>query len=422
MAKNSIRDFDGTAANNTDIQSVDISEGCAASGINNALREIMADLKDVSTGTVNLETPAADRLDVDNIRIDGNTISSIDTNGNIELSPNGSGLVGIGTTSPATTAHIQTASGNPELRVESTGANYATMSVKNSSRHYSTQIRTDQSNAYVIRDETGGANRFLIDTNGNAGIGTSSPSNFGGTTLQTNHASTYSANLVSSGAYILQMLASETHGAMSIGARSNHHVAFTTNDTERMRINSSGQVLIGDATPNAAGSLLELQTAQNTANVLYMLKNNQVEMTMGFKSSTDTNFYIGTGSSTIGTNGVFLSNTGSSFSSVSDERKKTVIEQIENASAKVSTLRTVIGRFNHDEDEKRRPFLIAQDVQAVLPEAVSELPDEDSTLGLSYTDVIPLLTAALKESIAKIETLETQRADLEARLTALENA
>ena len=204
----------------------------------------------------------------------------------------------------------------------------------------------------------------------------------------------------------------------SSGTEDKAHFIFSTNNgsgvEERVRINSSGQVLVGDGTPNAAGSLLELQTAQNTANVLYMLKNNQVEMTMGFKSSTDTNFYIGTGSATIGTNGVFLSNTGSSFSSVSDERKKTVIEQIENASAKVSTLRTVIGRFNHDEDEKRRPFLIAQDVQAVLPEAVSELPDENSTLGLSYTDVIPLLTAALKESIAKIETLETKVAALEA--------
>lgn len=80
---------------------------------------------------------------------------------------NASGNVGIGTSSPAVEAHIQTASGNPELRVESTGANYATVSVKNSSRHYSTQIRTDQSNAYVIRDETGGANRFLISTGGN---------------------------------------------------------------------------------------------------------------------------------------------------------------------------------------------------------------------------------------------------------------
>jgi hypothetical protein len=68
--------------------------------------------------------------------------------------------------SPEIDIHVKTASGNPEVRVESTGANYATYGLKNSSRAYSTQIRTDQSNAYVIRDETGGGNRLLINTSG----------------------------------------------------------------------------------------------------------------------------------------------------------------------------------------------------------------------------------------------------------------
>ena len=79
---------------------VDISEGCAASGINNAIRELMTDLKNVSTGAINLETPGADQLNVDNLRLDGNTISSTDTNGDITLDPNGTGKVGINTTSP----------------------------------------------------------------------------------------------------------------------------------------------------------------------------------------------------------------------------------------------------------------------------------------------------------------------------------
>jgi len=58
MAKNSIRDFSATAASNTDIQSVDIDENCAASGINNAIRELMADLADVNDGTVALNSPS----------------------------------------------------------------------------------------------------------------------------------------------------------------------------------------------------------------------------------------------------------------------------------------------------------------------------------------------------------------------------
>ena len=60
MAKNSIRDYSATNSSNTDIQSIDISEGCSPAGINNAIREIMADLKDVSTGAVALESPAFD--------------------------------------------------------------------------------------------------------------------------------------------------------------------------------------------------------------------------------------------------------------------------------------------------------------------------------------------------------------------------
>jgi hypothetical protein len=58
MAKNSITDYSNTAASNTDIQSVDIDEGCLPSGINNAIREIMADLADVNDGTVSLTSPA----------------------------------------------------------------------------------------------------------------------------------------------------------------------------------------------------------------------------------------------------------------------------------------------------------------------------------------------------------------------------
>ena len=67
MAKNSITDYDNIAANNTDIQSVDIDEGCAPSGINNAIREVMADLADVNDGTVALTSPKAGSVTTDTI-------------------------------------------------------------------------------------------------------------------------------------------------------------------------------------------------------------------------------------------------------------------------------------------------------------------------------------------------------------------
>jgi hypothetical protein len=50
MAKTKISEYDSTAANNTDIDGVNLAEGCPPSGINNAIRESMAHLKNFQTG------------------------------------------------------------------------------------------------------------------------------------------------------------------------------------------------------------------------------------------------------------------------------------------------------------------------------------------------------------------------------------
>lgn len=55
MAKNSVADWDSTAANNTDIGGISIAEGCAMANLNNALRELMAQIK-----TANFAGPGAD--------------------------------------------------------------------------------------------------------------------------------------------------------------------------------------------------------------------------------------------------------------------------------------------------------------------------------------------------------------------------
>jgi hypothetical protein len=51
MPKNKVSEWSATPANNTDIGGIDIAEGCAPSGINNAIREMMAQLKDQQSGT-----------------------------------------------------------------------------------------------------------------------------------------------------------------------------------------------------------------------------------------------------------------------------------------------------------------------------------------------------------------------------------
>jgi len=61
MPKNKVSEWSSTAASNTDIGGIDIAEGCAPSGINNAIRELMAQVKDQQAGT-----------DADNFTVGGN--------------------------------------------------------------------------------------------------------------------------------------------------------------------------------------------------------------------------------------------------------------------------------------------------------------------------------------------------------------
>jgi hypothetical protein len=51
MPKTKISEWSSTPANNTDIDSINIAEGCAPSGINDAIRELMAQVKDLYAGT-----------------------------------------------------------------------------------------------------------------------------------------------------------------------------------------------------------------------------------------------------------------------------------------------------------------------------------------------------------------------------------
>ena len=77
MAKNKISEWSATPANNTDVGGVDIAEGCAPSGINNAIREIMAQVKDLVTGADgdNL-TVAGDLILTGGLTLDGSAGTS----------------------------------------------------------------------------------------------------------------------------------------------------------------------------------------------------------------------------------------------------------------------------------------------------------------------------------------------------------
>jgi len=272
---------------------------------------------------------------------------------------------------------------------------------------------------YVIDSAGGNQKGMVIDSSGNVGVGTTSP-------LSTAKVTIKQASGGGTGSRQLHLEQSNTTDGYDLTCDSaTGHLDFARyvsgSANTRMRLDADGNLMLGygGISPStvAAPQGMSLVSNSNVALQIYMLKNAQVESHIGFKSSTDTNFYVGTGggqgAAGIGVYGVYQVNTASSWTAVSDERFKTELQPIENALDRVAGVRAVTGRYIYDEENgvtKRRPFLIAQDFLTALPEAVDTQDPEK--YGLSYSDTVPLLFAAIKEQQALITQLQADVAAL----------
>ncbi len=90
----------------------------------------------------------------------------------------------------------------------------------------------------------------------------------------------------------------------------------------------------------------------------------------------------------------------------SDARLKQDIIDLGPSLAKVLALRPVRYRSANDITGKQQVGLIAQEVQAIVPEVVES--DSRGTLGVAYGSLVPLLIAAIQEQQIEIEALKAK--------------
>ena len=275
--------------------------------------------------------------------------------------------------------------------------------------------------------KSAGTTAVTIDTSQNVGIGNTTPSSYNSNAnkLVIGSNSAVTGMTLASGTTAAGNIffARGTTGADAYDgyvqyAQNGQYMAFGTGGgTERMRIDSIGNLLVGTTAPfnfSAAGGGT-FQTGSSDGQLF--LRNSGASANFGFylgaNSSNQMRIYNQSGS------GVLLTNGSTSWSSTSDERLKTDLAPIQDSLQKVSALRAVTGRFKTDEEGVSRSFLIAQDFESVFPQAL-DASDEDA-LSLKYTEVIPLLVASIKE----LKAINDQQAEtinaLTARIEALEN-
>jgi hypothetical protein len=201
------------------------------------------------------------------------------------------------------------------------------------------------------------------------------------------------------GAYIYAQV-ENTPGANDMPSRL---VFATTSDsastpTERVRITASGTI----ESRNVSGSSI-------------VCINNGVTNTALI--------YFQTTSAELGK--IRINGAGVAYDTTSDYRLKENVEPITGAIDRVQALKPWRFNFISHPDVTVDGFL-AHEAQEVVPEAVGGTKDEVDAdgnpiyQGIDQSKLVPLLTAALQEAIAKIETLEAANAALDARLTALE--
>lgn len=127
----------------------------------------------------------------------------------------------------------------------------------------------------------------------------------------------------------------------------------------------------------------------------------------------DNSFYFRSG-------GDFFCTRNGSFDNVeirSDRRAKSDIKVIENALEKVETLSgNTYELHNTSGGTTRSAGLIAQEVQEVLPEAVTQDNEEDGgMLRLNYNSVIALLVESVKELSAEVKGLKAEIEELKSK-------
>lgn len=172
--------------------------------------------------------------------------------------------------------------------------------------------------------------------------------------------------------------------------------AITTMDSN-YDIRMNGYLHLGvnnDYDMNKLGAVtITTDDSSNIFSMAFVRKENYVWQ-MGYKSDGTNDFYIHDGAM-----GMKLTATNSqAWSSVSDERFKKNIVEIDNCLERIYKMKGVYYNYKiEDKDAPRKIGVIAQDVYSQFPELVDVPKNSDEAMSVRYSELTPVLLNGIKE-------------------------
>jgi hypothetical protein len=312
--------------------------------------------------------------------------------------------LGIGTSSPARKLDVRvTGTGNVANFQSDAGPNIAFTGTETSGRTYLVGEGLVTAGSFSIYDSTGSAERLVINPSGNVGIGTSSPNRL---------LSLYATQPVFQ---ITNVACGNTQGTLQYqasggtdfvldnqGSGSGGNIIFQQAGSERARIDSSGNLLVGTTSTitvgkqtisyNGAVNGLIISESANTSNTTFLGFNN--------------------GSTVIGAVSRVGATSAVAYSTTSDYRLKTVTGTVTGQGERIDALKPIDYLWTEG-GQQARGFL-AHEFQTVYPNSVTGDKDALDAHGNPKYQAMQASTAeVIADLVAEIQSLRARVAQLE---------